>query len=105
MNKQVIGHNSPGDPRRPTVPGVPKSISDGGGPSDGQRVGPLLVGVERDGPPILSLPPRRARRPGLVSRTGVAARGPGICPGLCWKLALRKSLIARQIVDHCGPTS
>jgi len=90
---------------------VPKSISDGGGPSDGQRVGLLLVGVERDGPPatseppILSLPPRRARRPGLVSRTGVAARGPGICPGLCWKLALRKSLIARQIVDHCGPTS
>ena len=51
---------------------MPKSISDGGGPSDGQRVGPLLVGVERDGPPILSLPPRHARRPGLVSRTGVA---------------------------------
>ena len=81
MNKQVIGHNSPGDPRRPTVPGVPKSISDGGGPSDGQRVGLLLVGVERDGPPatseppILSLPPRRARRPGLVSRIGVTALG------------------------------
>ena len=51
---------------------MPKSISDGGGPSDGQRVGPLLVGVERDGPPILSLPPL-SRRPGLVSRTGVAA--------------------------------
>ena len=80
MNKQVIGHNSPGDPRRPTVPGVPKSISDGGGPSDGQRVGLLLVGVERDGspatsePPTLSLPPVvRARRPGLVSRIGVTA--------------------------------
>ena len=83
MNKQVIGHNSPGDPRRPTVPGVPKSISDGGGPSDGQRVGPLLVGVERDGPPILSLPPRRASSsPPAVEKLAKGVPAPGLY--WCW---------------------
>ena len=112
MNKQVIGHNSPGDPRRPTVPGVPKSISDGGGPSDGQRVGLLLVGVERDGPPATSSPlpcrspPRRASSsPGLGQDrgncSGVPRGSPGICPGLCWKLALRKSPRARHMVPLC----
>ena len=50
---------------------MPKSISDGGGPSDGQRVGPLLVGVERRAP--YPVAPPLSRRPGLVSRTGVAA--------------------------------
>ena len=60
---------------------MPKSISDGGGPSDGQRVGPLLVGVERDGPPILSLPPvmlvARASRTGVVQETSVKKIPPG----------------------------
>ena len=54
-------------PRGAAPGGLPKSISGGGGPSDGQRVGLLLVGVEHDGPPATSEPlpcrpppPRRA---------------------------------------------
>ena len=64
---------------------MPKSISDGGGPSDGQRVGLLLVGVEHDGPPATSEPlpcrpppPRPARSsPPAVEKLAKGVPVPG----------------------------
>ena len=55
MNKQVIGHNSPGDPRRPTVPGVHQNQSPTAGTKRWAAVGRLLV-----------VPPSLPCRPGTV---------------------------------------